>query len=67
VGHLCIHIAQFFSVYLSQTDAGFALLRGVVFLGGIGWLLFVPLQPQQWVILAALLGHSPSTAVVVMR
>ena len=28
----------------------------VVFLGGIGWLLFVPLQPQQWVILAALLA-----------
>jgi signal transduction histidine kinase len=28
----------------------------VVFLGGIGWLFFVPLQPQQWVILAALLG-----------
>ena len=28
----------------------------MVFLGGIGWLLFVPLQPQQWIILAALLG-----------
>jgi signal transduction histidine kinase len=41
---------------LSQTDRWFALLRGVVFLGGIGWLLFVPLQPQQWTILAALLG-----------
>jgi signal transduction histidine kinase len=28
----------------------------VVFLGGIGWLLLVPLQPQRWVILAALLA-----------
>lgn len=56
MGHLCTYISQFFSVTLSQTDRWFALLRGVVFLGGIGWLLFVPLQPQQWVILAALLG-----------
>jgi len=47
---------QFFLVTLSQTDRWFALLRGVVFLGGIGWLLLVPLQPQQWLILAALLG-----------
>jgi signal transduction histidine kinase len=48
--------AQFFSGTLTRTDRWFALLRGVVFLGGIGWLLFVPLQPQQWGILAALLG-----------
>jgi signal transduction histidine kinase len=48
--------SQFFFVTLSQTDRWFALLRGVVFLGGIGWLLFVPLQPQQWAIFAALLG-----------
>lgn len=40
---------------LSQTDRWFALLRGVVFLGGVGWLLCVPLQRQQWLILAALL------------
>jgi signal transduction histidine kinase len=41
---------------LSQTDRWFALLRALVFLGGVGWLIFVPLQPQQWTILAALLG-----------
>jgi signal transduction histidine kinase len=56
VSHVLTQITQFFSVTLSQTDRWFALLRGVVFLGGIWWLLFVPLQPQQWVILAALLG-----------
>ena len=56
MGHVCTQVAQFFLGTLSQTDRWFALLRGVVFLGGIGWLLFVPLQPQQWVILAALLG-----------
>ena len=56
MGHVCTHLAQFFLGTLSQTDRWFALLRGVVFLGGIGWLLFVPLQPQQWVILAALLA-----------
>jgi signal transduction histidine kinase len=48
--------SQFFHTKLSQTDRWFALLRGVVFLGGVGWLLFVPLQPQQWTILALLLG-----------
>ncbi|HSF32111.1 MAG TPA: ATP-binding protein [Candidatus Tectomicrobia bacterium] len=47
---------QLFFVTLSQTDRWFALLRGVVFLGGVGWLLFVPLQPQQWAILAVLLA-----------
>jgi signal transduction histidine kinase len=41
---------------LSQTDRWFALLRGLVFLGGVGWLLCVPLQAQQWTILAALLA-----------
>jgi signal transduction histidine kinase len=56
VGYVCTHVSHFFLVTLSQTDRWFALLRGVVFLGGIGWLLFVPLQPQQWVILAVLLG-----------
>src|SRR5919108_2613625 len=56
VGYVCTRISQFFLVTLSQTDRWFALLRGVVFLGGIGWLLFVPLQPQQWGILAALLA-----------
>src|SRR5215475_1622542 len=56
VGYVCTHLAQFFLGTLSQTDRWFALLRGVVFLGGIGWLLSVPLQLQQWVILAALLG-----------
>src|SRR4029453_7028385 len=56
VGYVCTHISEFFLVTLSQTDRWFALLRGLVFLGGIGWLLFVPLQPQQWVILAALLA-----------
>jgi signal transduction histidine kinase len=55
VGHVCTQVVRFFSVTLSQTDRWFALLRGVVFLGGIGWLIFVPLQPPQWVILAALL------------
>jgi signal transduction histidine kinase len=55
-GKMLRQLAQFFLVNLSQTDRWFALLRGVVFLGGIGWLLFVPLQPQQWTILAALLG-----------
>jgi signal transduction histidine kinase len=47
---------ELFSGKLSQTDRWFALLRGVVFLGGVGWLFFVPLQPQQWTILAALLA-----------
>ncbi|MGH8064230.1 MAG: sensor histidine kinase [Candidatus Entotheonellia bacterium] len=56
MSHLCARFTQLFFVTLSQTDRWFALLRGVVFLGGIGWLLFVPLQPQQWAILAALLG-----------
>lgn len=56
VGNLFARLWQFFFVTLSQTDRWFALLRGVVFLGGVGWLLFVPLQPQQWAILAALLG-----------
>jgi signal transduction histidine kinase len=56
VSHVCTQVAQFFLGTLSQTDRWFALLRGVVFLGGIGWLLFVPLQPQQWVILGVLLG-----------
>jgi signal transduction histidine kinase len=56
VSLLCARFTQLFFVTLSQTDRWFALLRGVVFLGGIGWLLFVPLQPQQWAILAALLG-----------
>jgi signal transduction histidine kinase len=55
VGTIVASVSQLFFVTLSQTDRWFALLRGVVFLGGIGWLLFVPLQPQQWVILAALL------------
>jgi signal transduction histidine kinase len=49
-------LSHFFLVTLSQTDRWFALLRGVVFLGGIGWLLCVPLQPQQWTILAVLLA-----------
>jgi len=49
-------LTEMFSDKLSQTDRWFALLRGVVFLGGMGWLLFVPLQPQQWTILAALLA-----------
>jgi signal transduction histidine kinase len=48
-------LSQLVSGKLSQTDRWFALLRGVVFLGGVGWLLFVPLQRQQWLILAALL------------
>jgi signal transduction histidine kinase len=56
VGHIVMKLSHFFFITLSQTDRWFALLRGVVFLGGIGWLLFVPLQPQQWSILAALLG-----------
>jgi signal transduction histidine kinase len=56
VGNLITQLWRFFFVTLSQTDRWFALLRGVVFLGGVGWLLFVPLQPQQWAILAALLG-----------
>ena len=56
MSHICTRLAQFFLETLSQTDRWFALLRGVVFLGGIGWLLFVPLQPPQWLILAALLG-----------
>jgi signal transduction histidine kinase len=56
VGPVCRRFMRFFFVTLSQTDRWFALLRGVVFLGGIGWLLCVPLQPQQWAILAALLG-----------
>jgi signal transduction histidine kinase len=56
VGRVYPQVWRFFIVTLSRTDRWFALLRGVVFLGGIGWLLFVPLQPQQWVILAALLG-----------
>jgi signal transduction histidine kinase len=56
VGNVFTPLSQFFFITLSQTDRWFALLRGVVFLGGIGWLLFVPLQPQQWAILAALLG-----------
>jgi signal transduction histidine kinase len=56
LGHISRRLTQFFLVTLSQTDRWFALLRGVVFLGGIGWLLCVPLQPQQWTILAALLG-----------
>jgi signal transduction histidine kinase len=56
VSHVCMRVMQFFFVTLSQTDRWFALLRGVVFLGGIGWLLFVPLQPHQWAILAVLLG-----------
>jgi signal transduction histidine kinase len=56
VGNVLTRVWQLFFVTLSQTDRWFALLRGVVFLGGIGWLLFVPLQPQQWAILAALLG-----------
>jgi signal transduction histidine kinase len=49
-------LAQLIYGRLSQTDRWFALLRAVVFLGGVGWLLLVPLQPQQWTILAALLG-----------
>jgi signal transduction histidine kinase len=56
VGYIYTQAWQFFLVTLSQTDRWFALLRGVVFLGGIGWLLLVPLQPQKWLILAALLG-----------
>ena len=56
MGKVFARLWQFFSAALSQTDRWFALLRGVVFLGGIGWLLFVPLQPQQWAILAALLA-----------
>jgi signal transduction histidine kinase len=56
VRHVLPRLSRFFAVTLSQTDRWFALLRGVVFLGGIGWLLFVPLQPEQWCILAALLG-----------
>jgi len=56
VGTVCQRLMQFFFVTLSQTDRWFALLRGLVFLGGIGWLLFVPLQSQQWAILAILLG-----------
>jgi signal transduction histidine kinase len=54
--HLYRRFVDFFMVTLSQTDRWFALLRGVVFLGGIGWLICVPLQPQQWTILAVLLG-----------
>jgi signal transduction histidine kinase len=53
---ICRRFMHFFFTTLSQTDRWFALLRGVVFLGGIGWLLFVPLPPQPWVILAVLLG-----------
>ncbi len=49
-------LLRLFRTKLSQTDRWFALLRGVVFLGGVGWLCFVPLQPQQWTILALLLG-----------
>ena len=56
MSHICARVVQFFLGTLSQTDRWFALLRGVVFLGGIGWLLCVPLQSHQWVILAALLG-----------
>jgi signal transduction histidine kinase len=56
MGHLLTRVSHFFFVTLSQTDRWFALLRGVVFLGGLGWLLWVPLQPQQWAILAALLA-----------
>jgi signal transduction histidine kinase len=56
VGHFVTQVAHFFAVTLSQTDRWFALLRGVVFLGGIWWLLLVPLQPPQGGILAALLG-----------
>jgi signal transduction histidine kinase len=56
VRNVLTHTWQLFFGTLSQTDRWFALLRGVVFLGGIGWLLCVPLQPQQWAILAALLG-----------
>src|SRR5262245_57620207 len=56
VRHVYTGLSRFFAMTLSQTDRWFALLRGVVFLGGIGWLLFVPLKPQQWFILAALLG-----------
>ena len=56
MGDIGTRCTQFFLSTLSQTDRWFALLRGVVFLGGIGWLLFVPLQRQQWVILAVLLG-----------
>lgn len=53
---LTVALSELFSSKLSQTDRWFALLRGVVFLGGVGWLLFVPLQPQQWMILAALIA-----------
>jgi signal transduction histidine kinase len=56
VGNVCWRFMHFFFATLSQTDRWFALLRAVVFLGGIGWLLCVPLQPQQWAILALLLG-----------
>jgi signal transduction histidine kinase len=49
-------VAKLFFDRLSQTDRWFAVLRAVVFLGGVGWLVFVPLQPQQWTILAALLA-----------
>jgi signal transduction histidine kinase len=55
VSDVCRCFMRFFLITLSQTDRWFALLRGVVFLGGIGWLLLVPLQPQQWTILALLL------------
>ena len=56
LGELLARFSRFFFVTLSQTDRWFALLRAVVFLGGIGWLVCVPLQPQQWAILAVLLG-----------
>jgi signal transduction histidine kinase len=56
VGHVCRRLMDFFFATLSQTDRWFGLLRAVVFLGGIGWLLCVPLQPQQWAILAILLA-----------
>jgi signal transduction histidine kinase len=56
VGMVVRSVATLFYGRLSQTDRWFALLRALVFLGGVGWLIFVPLQPQQWTILAALLG-----------
>ena len=46
----------FFQERLSQTDRWFALLRVLVFLGGVGWFLIVPLQPRQRTVLAILLG-----------
>ena len=56
MGNVCWRFMHFFFATLSQTDRWFALLRAVVFLGGLGWLVCVPLQPQLWGIISLLLG-----------